>query len=25
MNRWKPVLNVLAVSFHDRMPEAANL
>ncbi|MDQ1304791.1 MAG: hypothetical protein QG671_619, partial [Actinomycetota bacterium] len=24
-NRWKPVLNVLAVSFHDRMPEAANL
>lgn len=25
MMRWKPVLNVLAVSFHDRMPEAASL
>lgn len=25
MMRWKPILNVLAVSFHDRMPEAANL
>jgi transposase-like protein len=25
MMRWKPVLNVLAVSFHDRMPEAAGL
>ena len=23
--RWKPILNVLAVSFHDRMPETANL
>jgi transposase-like protein len=25
ITRWKPILNVLAVSFHDRMPEAANL
>jgi transposase-like protein len=25
MMRWKPILNVLAVSFHDRMPETANL
>jgi putative transposase len=25
MMRWKPVLNVIAVSFHDRMPEAASL
>lgn len=25
MMRWKPVLNVIAVSFHDRMPETANL
>jgi transposase-like protein len=25
MMRWKPILNVLAVSFHDRMPDAANL
>jgi putative transposase len=25
MNRWKPILNVLAVSFHDRMPETASL
>jgi len=25
MMRWKPVLNVLAVSFHDRMPETASL
>lgn len=25
MMRWKPILNVLAVSFNDRMPEAANL
>lgn len=25
MMRWKPVLNVLAVSFRDRMPEAVNL
>jgi putative transposase len=23
--RWKPILNVLAVSFHDRMPEATNI
>jgi len=23
--RWKPILNVIAVSFHDRMPETANL
>jgi transposase-like protein len=25
MMRWKPVLNVLAVSFHDRMPDSASL
>jgi transposase-like protein len=25
MMRWKPVLNVIAVSFHDRMPESASL
>jgi putative transposase len=25
LTRWKPILNVLAVSFHDRMPETANL
>jgi putative transposase len=25
ITRWKPILNVLAVSFHDRMPEAVNL
>ncbi|MGZ4556751.1 MAG: IS256 family transposase [Mycobacteriaceae bacterium] len=25
ITRWKPILNVLAVSFHDRMPETANL
>jgi len=25
MMRWKPVLNVLAVSFHERMPDAANM
>jgi transposase-like protein len=25
ITRWKPILNVLAVSFHDRMPDAANL
>src|SRR5512143_2727490 len=25
MIRWKPILNVLAVSFHHRMPETANL
>jgi len=25
ITRWKPILNVLAVSFHDRMPEPANL
>ena len=25
MMRWKPVLNVIAVSFHDRMPETASL
>ncbi len=25
ITRWKPILNVLAVSFHDRMPEATNL
>jgi putative transposase len=25
MMRWKPILNVLAVSFHDRMPDAPNL
>jgi putative transposase len=25
INRWKPILNVLAVSFHDRMPETASL
>ena len=25
MMRWKPILNILAVSFHDRMPDAANL
>lgn len=25
MMRWKPILNVLAVSFHDRMPETAML
>ncbi|HVN10464.1 MAG TPA: IS256 family transposase, partial [Kineosporiaceae bacterium] len=23
--RWKPILNVLGVSFRDRMPDAANL
>ena len=23
--RWKPILNVLAVSFHERMPETGNL
>ena len=23
--RWKPILNVIAVSFHDRMPETASL
>jgi putative transposase len=25
ITRWKPILNVLAVSFHDRMPETASL
>ena len=25
MMRWKPILNVIAVSFHDRMPETASL
>jgi putative transposase len=25
ITRWKPILNVLAVSFHDRMPETAGL
>jgi putative transposase len=25
MMRWKPILNVLAVAFHDRMPETASL
>jgi putative transposase len=25
ITRWKPILNVLAMSFHDRMPDAANL
>lgn len=25
MMRWKPVLNVIAVLFHDRMPESASL
>jgi putative transposase len=25
ITRWKPILNILAVSFHDRMPEAVNL
>jgi transposase-like protein len=25
LNRWKPILNVLAVSFHERMPETASL
>jgi transposase-like protein len=24
ITRWKPMLNVIAVSFHDRMPETAN-
>lgn len=25
ITRWKPILNVIAVSFHDRMPETASL
>ena len=25
ITRWKPILNVLAVTFHDRMPNPANL
>lgn len=25
ITRWKPILNVIGVSFHDRMPETANL
>ena len=25
ITRWKPILNVLAVTFHDRMPDSANL
>jgi putative transposase len=25
ITRWKPILNVIAVSFHARMPETANL
>ncbi|MDQ1292881.1 MAG: putative transposase [Actinomycetota bacterium] len=25
ITRWKPILNVRAVSFHDRMPETANI
>jgi putative transposase len=25
MMRWKPILNVIAVSFHERMPETASL